>query len=82
MLGIEASDLPLAVSLMEQGQSIIYTRLGLYRSAIDVVRKESPELATRLGDLSAELDALVARRERTDIKTNDRTRQFDDNTSR
>lgn len=81
-LAIGSGDLRLAVSLLEQGRSIIYSQLSQYRSAIDDVHRVSPELATRLVDLGAELDALVARGERIDSSSNTRTRPFDDNTSR
>lgn len=81
-LAIESGDLPLAVSLLEQGRSIIYSHLGRYRSPIDDVRQVSPELAARLVDLGVQLDALVVRGERIDSTSNFEAKPFDDDTSR
>lgn len=81
-LAIDSRDLPLAVSLLEQGRSVIYSHLCRYRSAIDDVRRVSPELAARLFDLSVELDALVVRGERIDSNKNTRTKPSDDNVTR
>lgn len=81
-LAIESSDLRLAVSLLEQGRSIIYSQLGRYRSAIDDVRQVSPELAERLVNLSGDLDALVVRGERVESKGHFKMKPFDDNSSR
>lgn len=81
-LAIGSGDLPLAVSLLEQGRSIIYSQLGRYRAAIDDVRRVSPDLAERLVGLSMELDALVIRGERINFNSNIKTKPFDDDTSR
>lgn len=81
-LAIDSGDLPQAISLLEQGRSIIYAQLGRYRSTIDDVRRVSPELAASLADLSVELDALVVRGERINSKSNVMTQPSDDDTSR
>lgn len=82
VLTVKSGDLRLAVSLLEQGRSIIYSQLGRYRSAIDKVHEVSPELAKRLVGLGIELDALVVRGERVDLVGNTKKRSFDDDTSR
>lgn len=81
-LSLNSGDLVTAVSLLEQGRSIIYAQLGRYRPAVDDVYRISPDLSGRLVDLSVQLDALVVRRERIDSKNNARARPFDDDISR
>lgn len=81
-LAIGSGNLSLAVSLLEQGRSIIYTQLGRYRSVIDDIRKASPNLAERLVDQGLALDALVVRGERTISNSHVKMKPFDDNASR
>lgn len=69
-LAIQAGDLPMAVSLLEQGRSIIFSQLGRYRSSVEQVRSVAPELATRLGELGVQLDALVFRGEHSNPTSN------------
>lgn len=81
-LAIGSGDLHIAVSLLEQGRSIIYNQLGRYRWAIDDVHRVSPELASRLVGLGALLDALVVRGERMDPNCNTKNKPSDDDTTR
>lgn len=81
-LAIRANDLPLAVSLLEQGRSTIFKQLSNYRLAIDDVRRVSPELATRLIELGSELDALVIRGDCSNSPASVPTQMFEDKASR
>lgn len=58
-LALEAGQVPLAVSLLEQGRSIIFTQLGRYRSVIDDIREVSRELADRFSGISAQMNELL-----------------------
>lgn len=58
-LALQSGDCALAVTLLEQGRSIIFTGLGRYRSAITEVQEASQALAERFIQLSTQLDALV-----------------------
>lgn len=54
-------DLPLAVTLLEQGRMILFTQLRRYRTSLDDVRALAPELAEKFAHLGHELDqALVS----------------------
>lgn len=81
-LAIQAGDIMLAVSLLEQGRSTIFSQLGRYRSAIDDVREASPVLATRFDELSAELNALVLDARGDGTESNNSPKHFEDITSR
>lgn len=81
-LAIQEENVDLAISLLEQGRSIIFAQLSRYRPVIDDVREISPELAVRLVDLGVELDALVFRGERVGPNSNAKMEYLDDNASR
>lgn len=81
-LAISAHDLPLAVSLLEQGRSTIFTQLGRYRSAIDDVKEKSPDLAKSFVELSAQLGALVVRGGNFGSGNNTHSRGAEDDASR
>lgn len=60
-LAIEHGDIREAVTLLERGRAIIFTRLGHYRQGFDDVDAKAPELALCLKELSAELEGLVVK---------------------
>lgn len=62
-LAIQSGDVALAVSLLEQTQSLVLASIVRYRTSVEVVRLASEELAARLSKLSADLAARVLRSE-------------------
>lgn len=77
-LALQAGDAKLAVSLLEQGRSTIFTQLGRYRSVIEEVGIVSPTLAERFVRLSTELDNLVVGKVAGGSKAEARTGSFED----
>ena len=55
---IDAGDLKLAVELLEQGRTILWSRMAKYRHPLDQLRHINRELADRLQALSIELEHL------------------------
>lgn len=82
VLAILARDLPLAVALLEQGRSTIFTQLGRYRSAADEVGAMSPEFATRFAELSVQMDALMLQERRNQSNSDTAAQSFEDAGSR
>ena len=55
---IDAGDLKVAVELLEQGRTILWSRMEKYRHPLDQLRHINRELADRLQTLSIELEHL------------------------
>lgn len=58
---IHQGDLPLAISLLEQGRALILSQLGRYRTTLEELKDRDPVLATNFAQLSKELDVIVVR---------------------
>lgn len=80
-LALEQGDPELAVSLLEQGRTVIFRQLGHFRTVLEDVREVAPALAERFTSLSQLLDKFVLSGGR-DVPTDKPSKVFEDDVSR